>query len=642
MLSFLFGEGTGTASAEELARKRAIVNQLMTRDLQPQTFATGLRQFGGAVAGRMGDRRLDPKEDAERERSSSEFARIAAMLGGGMPAAPMSAMPAPVAPPPMPTPPVDAAPATGSPMPPVATSPLPPANLPPQIAAAVDRVAPPIVDGAGTAAPAGGPMGDTLAPSGTDWLRYDNANATRSLPLAAPLVDALAFLPELGVTMEVFSGGQHPAGQGPRTGSTRHDHGNAADVFFYDANGRRLDWSNPQDVPLFQEIVRRARANGVTGFGAGDNYMQPGSMHIGFGNEAVWGAGGSGSNAPDWLREAFNGATVGTPPVMASASAPSGGQFTEAGMSTMGGAPSGGNMGIVMQLAELAGNPYLPEGQRMIAQMLIQQQMGTMFAPPPSQMDQIELERAQLELEQMRNPAAEPVDLPTSVEEYNFYAEQELAAGRTPVSYGEFNVMEAEAGNPSFTEGQSKDNVYIARAEGALAVLDAPIDDGGYRSDVLTSRGNQVAGAVPFGLARGMQDPQYQVAQQAGEEFLMSILRKDTGAAITQDEQALYGDIYLPRPGDQPAVIEAKRVARVRAIEAMRAGTSALQQATIDRALIEAAERSGATANPAAPAAGGGDFSTMTEDQLGAVDVQSLSPQEFAAWEARVREVMGQ
>jgi hypothetical protein len=44
--------------------------------------------------------------------------------------------------------------------------------------------------------------------------------------------------------------------------------------------------------------------------------------------------------------------------------------------------PSGGNMAIVMQLAELMGNPYLPEGQRMVAQMLIQQQMGTMFAQP--------------------------------------------------------------------------------------------------------------------------------------------------------------------------------------------------------------------------------------------------------------------
>jgi hypothetical protein len=156
-----------------------------------------------------------------------------------------------------------------------------------------------------------------------DWLRYANQGATRNDPLSPDLLSALSFLPQLGVQVEVFSGGQGAAGSGDaRTGSTRHDHGNAADVFFYDAEtGRRLDWSNPQDVPRFQEIVRRARAAGVTGFGAGDGYMQPGSMHIGFGAPAVWGAGGSGANAPDWLREAFGGAAPTGGPVNALAPA---------------------------------------------------------------------------------------------------------------------------------------------------------------------------------------------------------------------------------------------------------------------------------------------------------------------------------
>lgn len=139
-----------------------------------------------------------------------------------------------------------------------------------------------------------------------NWINYTNHNATRNLPISDSLSSALSFLPEMGVTMEVFSGGQPGKGEGPRVGSTRHDHGGAADVFFH-KNGRRLDWSNPDDQPIFQEIVRRAKANGVTGFGAGQGYMQPGSMHIGFGEPAVWGAGGSGANAPEWLREAYDG-----------------------------------------------------------------------------------------------------------------------------------------------------------------------------------------------------------------------------------------------------------------------------------------------------------------------------------------------
>ncbi len=139
----------------------------------------------------------------------------------------------------------------------------------------------------------------------SEWLRYANAGATRSQPLDPKLVNAMSFLQEKGIRMDVFSGGQPGVGQGgPRTGSTRHDHGMAADVFF-SKDGRRLDWANPRDTPVFQDIVREARARGVTGFGAGPGYMQPGSMHLGFGKPGVWGAGGRGANAPSWLREAY-------------------------------------------------------------------------------------------------------------------------------------------------------------------------------------------------------------------------------------------------------------------------------------------------------------------------------------------------
>jgi hypothetical protein len=145
-----------------------------------------------------------------------------------------------------------------------------------------------------------------------EWLNYANQGATRNQPIAPELAQALGFLPEMGITMDVFSGGQPAQGSGgARVGSVRHDHGNSADVFF-NQNGRRLDWANPDDVPIYQDIVRRARANGVTGFGAGDGYMQPGSMHIGFGTPAVWGAGGRGANAPGWLSEAYKGARVST------------------------------------------------------------------------------------------------------------------------------------------------------------------------------------------------------------------------------------------------------------------------------------------------------------------------------------------
>jgi hypothetical protein len=142
------------------------------------------------------------------------------------------------------------------------------------------------------------------------WLKYSNQGARRSGQLSQRLVEALSFLPELGIGMEVFSGGQPSSGPN-RVGSHRHDDGGAGDVFFT-KGGRRLDWRNPEDVPVYQDIVRRARERGVTGVGAGEDYMQPGSVHIGFGPEAAWGAGGSSKNAPAWLREAF-GSSGGAP-----------------------------------------------------------------------------------------------------------------------------------------------------------------------------------------------------------------------------------------------------------------------------------------------------------------------------------------
>jgi len=148
-----------------------------------------------------------------------------------------------------------------------------------------------------------------------DWLRYSNQGATRNKPLSGNLVNALSFLPDLGVTMNVISGGQDATGPN-RTGSTRHDHGNSVDADFY-VGDRKLDPANMQDRGLLSQIVSQGRANGLTGFGEGADYMGAGRMHLGYGPESVWGAGGKGANAPDWLRAAYNGTPQGAAPAQA-------------------------------------------------------------------------------------------------------------------------------------------------------------------------------------------------------------------------------------------------------------------------------------------------------------------------------------
>lgn len=174
-----------------------------------------------------------------------------------------------------------------------------------------------------------------------DLVRYTNQGATRNLHLSQRLNDAMTpVLQKLGLTMEVFSGGQ-PATGANRVGSVRHDRGNAADVFF-NQNGMRLNWANPAHRPIFEQIISMSRGQGVTGFGVGPGYMAEGSMHIGFGSPAVWGAGGKGANAQAWAVNAFNNpislgktgsvaANQNVAPVVAAPSAPTAGLGTSSG-----------------------------------------------------------------------------------------------------------------------------------------------------------------------------------------------------------------------------------------------------------------------------------------------------------------------
>lgn len=108
-------------------------------------------------------------------------------------------------------------------------------------------------------------------------------------------------------SVRVVSGGQPAAGEGgARTGSTRHDHGNAGDIQLI-KDGRALDMTNPADMPAIKAFIAKASQLGATGIGAGTSYMGSKTFHVGYGSRAIWGAGGKGANAPAWLVETVTG-----------------------------------------------------------------------------------------------------------------------------------------------------------------------------------------------------------------------------------------------------------------------------------------------------------------------------------------------
>jgi len=109
-----------------------------------------------------------------------------------------------------------------------------------------------------------------------------------------------------GLNAVVHSGGQDAKGPGARrTGSNRHDHGNAADIDLTDGAGRRLSFSNPADRNKISSFITHIVAAGANGIGAGPGYMTDGRIHVGGGSSLTWGAGGSSKNAPAWVKAAY-------------------------------------------------------------------------------------------------------------------------------------------------------------------------------------------------------------------------------------------------------------------------------------------------------------------------------------------------
>jgi hypothetical protein len=193
---------------------------------------------------------------------------------------------------------------------------------------------------------------------------------------------------------------------------------------------------------------------------------------------------------------------------------------------------------------------------------------------------------AQAQIEQQMNldtlaAKGTGADQPASVEEYIFYADQEKAAGREPVSFSDWQAakqggmsistnpdgtMTFTQGPTKLTEGQSKDLGFLARGQEAnrqLEGLETQLTDWGQ---------SQLAPLAPLGLGNYFKTPEFRQAKVAADQFLTVILRKDTGAAVTDHEFELYGPMFLPVPGDDPATIAMKRRMRDVAILAIESG----------------------------------------------------------------------
>lgn len=152
----------------------------------------------------------------------------------------------------------------------------------------------------------------------------------------------------------------------------------------------------------------------------------------------------------------------------------------------------------------------------------------------------------------------------------------------TQASTRKINAEANALGGPAkLTEGQSKDYNYYERGNAANGEL---AGNGDALTGAATAGRNGARGvtdslirSLPAGIgesaaANWLVSSDRQKAEQSGREFINAILRKDSGAALTDEEQRIYGKTYLPQAGDSQEVLQQKANARTRTLLGIRGG----------------------------------------------------------------------
>ena len=136
---------------------------------------------------------------------------------------------------------------------------------------------------------------------------------------------------------------------------------------------------------------------------------------------------------------------------------------------------------------------------------------------------------------------------------------------------GEGNVIMSQGVDPKdlkLTVDQGKNAGFLVRMRDSVAILDE-----------LEAEGTSVVGrlreAAPFGIGNFFQTDGYQRFEQARRDFVNAVLRRESGAVISDAEFANAERQYFPVPGDSPEVINQKRQNRYNAMLGVEIGAGA-------------------------------------------------------------------
>jgi hypothetical protein len=129
---------------------------------------------------------------------------------------------------------------------------------------------------------------------------------------------------------------------------------------------------------------------------------------------------------------------------------------------------------------------------------------------------------------------------------------------------GKFVAVTGVEGKP-LNEAQGNSVAYGIRMKEANSIVDKLVSEGTERAAVGAGAPYGIGGLVNAATA----SPQQQQFQQAKLNFITAVLRKESGAAIGQDEYEREDQKYFPQVRDSDAVKAQKKQARETAIKAM-------------------------------------------------------------------------
>jgi hypothetical protein len=121
-----------------------------------------------------------------------------------------------------------------------------------------------------------------------------------------------------------------------------------------------------------------------------------------------------------------------------------------------------------------------------------------------------------------------------------------------------------------YTEAESKSIVYLDRMKDAEKGIQRVMQEGFNPASAGGSFDRVTAGT----WANFMSSPKGRQYENEQRNFLAGVLRKDTGAAVTNREFDLYGPMFFPLYGDDPGTVQQKARKRQVAIDAIQRGLS--------------------------------------------------------------------